>query len=75
MQGHEIDGLFEQSPDALVPIEIKSGMTFQDSFYKSLSAWKRIAHLENEKGYLVYAGEKNMAYKGNEVFRGMLSID
>ncbi|MEX0848903.1 MAG: ATP-binding protein [Candidatus Dependentiae bacterium] len=68
VQGHEIDAAFEKNFDTIVPIEIKSGMTFRDSFYKSLNIWKKIAGLQDEKGYVVYAGDKNMVYKENEIF-------
>lgn len=61
-QGHEIDCLLECG-ERLVPIEIKSGMTINQSFFDTLITWKEIAQQESEEAYLVYAGTDSQARK------------
>jgi len=60
--GTEIDLLVEQA-DSLLPIEIKSGQTITDDYFKSMSAWLRISGME--KGWVIYAGaEKQVRSNG-----------
>ncbi|MBS0185871.1 MAG: hypothetical protein JSS34_05970 [Proteobacteria bacterium] len=40
----------------LIPIEVKSSQTISSSFFEGLLYWKNLA--KEEKGYLIYAGEK-----------------
>ncbi len=52
--GHEIDLLIE-NPENLIPIEIKSGKTVHDEFFKNLRYWLK---LTGEKGgKIIYAGD------------------
>jgi uncharacterized protein len=56
---HEIDCIFEKD-DNLIPIEIKSSMTINNSFFNNFKYFEKIAkdsHLN--KNYLIYAGDKN----------------
>ena len=53
--GTEIDLLVEQA-NSLLPIEIKSGQTITDDYFKSMSAWLRISGME--KGWVIYAGDE-----------------
>lgn len=52
--GNEID-LLIQSGTGLVPIEIKSGQTVTNEYFKGILFWNKIT--QTEGGYVVYAGE------------------
>lgn len=51
--GHEIDILLEKSNE-LIPIEIKSGMTITEEYFKGLKYWKKIT--KTEGGFIIYDG-------------------
>lgn len=55
IQGHEIDCIIEKSLDAVIPIEIKSGMTITKSYFVELTDWHHITG-KTEPAYVVYAG-------------------
>ena len=52
--GNEVDLLIETA-DGLFPVEIKSGQTITDHFFKSMIAWFKISGMA--RGYVVYAGD------------------
>jgi len=52
--GREVDLLIDNH-DHLLPIEIKSGQTITEDYFKSLSDWLRISG--EEKGWVIYAGD------------------
>ena len=54
-KGNEVDLLFRQNR-RLIPIEIKSAMTFNPEFAKGIEKFRRIAP-NTRKGYIVYAGD------------------
>lgn len=54
----EIDCLLDQGI-RLVPIEIKSSMTIQQSFFEQLKAFQEIIEQKSLVGYVVYAGDEN----------------
>ena len=54
--GHEIDLLIEDS-NSLLPIEIKSGKTVHNEFFKNLRYWMKLTGIE--KGKVIYAGESS----------------
>ncbi len=54
--GHEID-LIIDNQDELIPIEIKSGATLNQEFFKNLLYWKSLAKVP--KAYLIYSGNQN----------------
>lgn len=54
-KGHEIDLLYRTNRQ-LVPIEIKSAMTFHTNFAKGISHFQKITS-QAQKGYVIYAGE------------------
>lgn len=56
--GHEIDLLIEEG-DGLKAIEIKSGVTINEDFFKGLEFFKKLAGLSDDKQFLVYGGEKD----------------
>lgn len=53
--GTEID-LLTEAPNLLLPIEIKSGQTVTDEYFKSLITWNKISGIET--GYVIYAGNQ-----------------
>lgn len=54
--GHEVDILIE-SGENLYPVEIKSGRTISDEFYKGIVYWCKISG--EPGGTVVYAGESH----------------
>ena len=54
-KGNEVDLLFRQNR-RLIPIEIKSAMTFNTEFVKGITRFLKIASTA-QKGYIVYAGD------------------
>lgn len=61
--GHEIDCIVEQG-DRLLPLEIKSGQTVTQDYFKGLKYWSKISQT-TEEAYLVYGG--SMDQKRREV--------
>lgn len=53
--GTEIDLLIEHT-DRLLPVEIKSGQTITDEYFKSLTTWLKISGID--AGYVIYAGNQ-----------------
>ena len=60
--GHEIDIILEKS-DGLFPVEIKSGKTITNEFFKGLNYWKSLSGID--KGAVVYAGDQLQIYSNN----------
>ena len=61
--GHEIDLLIDTGGDNLLPIEIKSGQTFNPDFAKELNWWRATSGSGERSGVVVYGGEKSFNYK------------
>lgn len=57
VQGHEIDVVFQKGSE-LIPMEIKSGTTFNQEFLKNLLFFQQTAGKQASNGYLIYAGEQ-----------------
>ena len=53
--GTEIDLLIENA-ERLVPVEIKSGQTITEAYFKSLTTWCKISGIDT--GYVIYAGNQ-----------------
>ena len=53
--GRGIDLILEKQDNA-IPVEIKSGKTIQDYFFKNIRYWLKLTG--NSKGYLMYAGNQ-----------------
>ena len=53
--GTEIDLLIEHT-DRLLPVEIKSGQTITDEYFRSLNTWLKISGIDT--GYVIYAGNQ-----------------
>jgi predicted AAA+ superfamily ATPase len=56
--GDEIDVIIEEN-QTLLPVEIKSGQTISEDFFKGLIKWKKIAGSSASKGVLIYAGAQS----------------
>ena len=54
-KGNEVDLLFRRNRQ-LIPIEIKSAMTFNPEFAKGIAQFQKIAS-STQKGYIIYAGD------------------
>jgi predicted AAA+ superfamily ATPase len=57
-KGREIDCIIERS-QMLIPIEIKSGRTFNFDFFSGLKYWNTISGNNAENTYVIYGGEKD----------------
>lgn len=64
--GHEIDLMLEADA-RLWAVEIKSGETLNEDFFKNLRYFKRISSAPDECFYLVYGGERNFPRKHGQV--------
>lgn len=56
--GNEVDCVIEKGQN-LTAIEIKSGMTMNDSFFDALKYWQELTASSPANSYLVYAGNDN----------------
>lgn len=63
-KGYEVDLIFKKGRQ-LVPIEIKSAMTFNSGFAKNIEKFKKIAP-NSEAGAVIYAGELTPEVAGNK---------
>ena len=62
--GNELDILIDNG-NSLVPIEIKSGQTITNDYFKGLKYWQKISGAETN-GYVVYAGQ-NIEKRSNNI--------
>lgn len=53
--GNEIDCLFENYPNTFY-IEIKSGKTISEEYFKGLSFWNKLTGSQNINSYVIYGG-------------------
>lgn len=56
--GHEIDCILDHAGD-LYAIEIKSGKTINDDFFKNLTYWRNLSNTDEDHAFLVYGGSKS----------------
>jgi predicted AAA+ superfamily ATPase len=61
-KGVEIDCLIENGND-LTPIEIKSGSTFNEDFFKNLNYWRKLSSDQKETGFVIYGGNTSRETK------------
>jgi predicted AAA+ superfamily ATPase len=59
--GKEVDCIIEETTDNLIPIEIKSGKTVSQDFFKGIGYWQKLS--EKTDGYVVYGGEQRQTRK------------
>jgi len=64
--GHEIDMLIDEG-DTFRAVEIKSGETLADNFFKGLRYFRKISGLPQENCYLIYGGTKDYARESGHV--------
>lgn len=57
-KGIEIDCIIENG-NKLTPIEIKSGYTFNQDFFKNLNYWNNLSGNSNENSYVIYGGDSS----------------
>lgn len=55
--GYEIDCIIE-SADKLIPVEIKSGKTASEEYFKNLNYWNKLAGKNPADSYMIYGGDK-----------------
>jgi predicted AAA+ superfamily ATPase len=70
--GHEIDIILEKS-NGLFPVEIKSGKTVTNDFFKGLNYWKSISGVD--EGAVVYAGDQIQKYSNNNTLVPWFKLD
>ena len=61
--GIEIDLLIEKN-SKLIPVEIKSGMTYQESWWKNIKKWQEFAKI-SEEAIIIYNGIENYELGNN----------
>jgi len=61
-QGKEIDCLLIEG-EKVLPIEIKSGKTIDNSYFSSLKYWRELAKMPKDHGCVVYGGEETLQTK------------
>ncbi len=54
----EMDCLLEKGEE-IIPIEMKSGKTMDNSFFDNLKFWYKITKTQTDSGFVVYGGEKS----------------
>lgn len=64
--GHEIDCLIDFK-QRLTPIELKSGKTINDDYFKNLAYWQKLANHDAEESLVIYAGDKTEKRKYGNV--------
>ncbi|MCH8330945.1 MAG: ATP-binding protein [Bacteroidetes bacterium] len=57
-KGREIDLIIEKGKK-LLPIEIKSGKTVSEDYFKGLEYWKNLSGDDYEPGIVIYGGDKD----------------
>ena len=72
--GLEVDLIISKGRD-LIPIEIKSGLTFDSSFKKNLQQFRKLSE-DIKSGYVVYGGDKRVKMEDTEFinYRDIASI-
>ena len=56
--GNEVDLLIEQGQE-IIPVEIKSGTTLRDDFFKGIDYYRALNQESAGKGILVYGGDQD----------------
>ena len=68
--GTEIDCLIE-TPDKLIPIEIKAGKTVVENYFENLRKWNRLSGGECADAYVIYGGRENQNRREAKVLSWM----
>lgn len=64
--GNEVDMLIDEG-DLLTAVEIKSGSTIHQNFFKNLIKFKKYSGTTAENSYLVYGGDQSMPRQNGQV--------
>jgi len=65
--GHEIDLIIEQA-NKIFPIEIKSGQTVRQDFFKNINYYNNLSESNPKNSYIIYGGgQKQLGDKGNVI--------
>jgi len=64
--GHEIDCLMENA-NQLTPIELKSGRTISDDYFKNMNYWNKLSGNVPENSYIVYGGSDEQKRRDGNV--------
>lgn len=64
--GNEVDMLIDEG-DLLTAVEIKSGSTIHQNFFKNLIKFKKYSGTTSENSYLVYGGDRSMPRQNGQV--------
>jgi predicted AAA+ superfamily ATPase len=63
---NEIDLLLDYGSE-VIPIEIKSGQTINNDFFKGLEYWRKLTDSADLPSVLIYGGDNQMSFKGTTV--------
>ena len=65
-KGNEVDCIIENG-EKLVPVEIKSGSTFNQDFFKNIVYWNKISGNSLENSFVVYGGNTSYETKDGQM--------
>ncbi len=64
--GNEIDCIIERG-ELLIPVEMKSGQTYSQSFFSSIEYFNEISQQPKHPSFVVYAGDELISLKTGEL--------
>jgi len=64
--GHEVDVILDRGLESM-PMEIKSGQTVADDFFKGLDFWRNASGRADAPAALIYAGDRSFHTRGTNV--------
>jgi len=65
-KGTEIDCIIENR-NLITPVEIKSGNTFNQDYFKNLNYWNKLSGNTNKNTYVIYGGESGRETKDGKL--------
>lgn len=65
-KGIEIDCIIENG-NLITPVEIKSGNTFNQDFFKNLNYWNKLSGNTNKNTYVIYGGDSSRETKDGKL--------
>jgi predicted AAA+ superfamily ATPase len=65
-KGVEIDCIIENG-NTITPVELKSGKTFNQDFFKNLNYWNKISGNTAENSYVIYGGDSSRETKDGKL--------
>ena len=57
--GHEIDCIIEHGGRDLIPVEIKSGRTVNNDYFKEIAYWNTLSANTPDRSFVVYGGDQS----------------